>query len=160
MESEHWSGHCKRRSPSCRPRHFCPLWTTSPPEWRPTQQHTTVRVLKTWSFTEAECNVFTGEPSDHSQAPGFSGSLLFKPTQNQRPCGLQRGKIGSIIALLHKKYCVFIQRFNIRCFLHHQLNFFFFQNKMQGSPVYEMQEFGTNPSNMWLRSCLTNACSS
>lgn len=32
----------------------------------------------------------TGEPSDHSHAPRCSGSLLFKPTQNQRPSVLKK----------------------------------------------------------------------
>ena len=37
------------------------------------------------------CRALTGLWSDHFQDPSPSGSLLFKPTQNQRPSVLQRG---------------------------------------------------------------------
>lgn len=35
-------------------------------------------------------DILTGAPSDHSQDPRCSGSLLFKPTQNQRPSVLKK----------------------------------------------------------------------
>lgn len=55
-----------------------------------------VRFLHSTGFLRGEANisVLTGEPSDHSQAPGWSGSLLFKPTQNQRPSVLKNNTQG------------------------------------------------------------------